>query len=289
MKIGIITWSCRFALGCGREDQAGIPGCISFPAFVEQAAALGLDGIMAETNYLADESEYPQLRRLFEKHNLYLEIGGWGCSPDALKNQLRIARLLGSRILRTAILGRGRFLHSPAERRQMLREAEKNLCAILPEAEKYRIAIAIENHQDFTAPELLGVVRRVESEYCGICFDTGNSIPILQDPYRECRLLAPYVKTVHFKDFQIADTDRELTGARLYGTALGDGVLDLPREMRTIFRAAPEANWNIELQLGPGSTPEETYRREEAAVVRSIAYARNLQKTILAETNETHG
>jgi len=220
---------------------------------------------------------------MLEKYNLFLEVGGWGCSPDELQSQLRMARLLGCRVLRTAIWGSGRFRLTPAERKQKLREAETNLCDIMPEAEKNGIAIAVENHQDFTAPELLSVVRRIDSECCGICFDTGNSIPILQDPYRECRLLAPYVKTVHFKDFQIADTVQELTGARLYGTALGDGVLDLPREMRTIYRAAPEANWNIELQLGPCATPEETYRNEDESVARSVVYARKLQAEILAK------
>ena len=47
---------------------------------------------------------------------------------------------------------------------------------------------------------------------------------------------------------------------------LRNGVLDLPREMRTIFRAAPEANWNIELQLGP-----------------SVVYARKLQAQVQSE------
>lgn len=283
MKIGIITWSYRFAFGYGRHDQTDIPGYLTFPKFIERVAELGLDGIMAETNHLSDESNYPRIRRMLEKHHLFLEVGGWGCSPEALQSQLRMARLLGCRVLRTAIWGSGRFLLTPAERKQKLREAEKNLCGIMPEAEKNGIAIAVENHQDFTAPELLSVVRRIDSECCGICFDTGNSIPILQDPYRECRLLAPYVKTVHFKDFQIADTAQELTGARLYGTALGEGVLDLPREMRTIYRAAPEANWNIELQLGRCATPEETYRNEDESVARSVVYARRLQAEILAK------
>jgi len=284
MKIGIITWSCRFALGCGREDQTDMPGYLTLPQFIKYVAELGLDGVMVEAGYLADESQYPAIRRLCEKYHLFLEIGGWGCAPDVLQSQLRMARLLGSRVLRTAIWGTGRFRLTPAERKQKLREAEKNLCAVMPEAEKNGIAIAVENHQDFTASELLSVVKHIENEFCGICFDTGNSIPILQDPYKECRLLAPYVKTVHFKDFQIADTVQELTGARLFGTALGEGVLDLPLEMRTIYRAAPEANWNIELQLGRCATPDETYRNESEAVARSVTYARRLQSKILADS-----
>ena len=280
MKIGIITWSCRFALGGNCSDQHKIPGYLSFPQFLVHTAELGLDGVMAETGYIEKEAEHAGIRELLKKYGLFCEIGGWGCSFPALESQLKLAQKLGSRVLRTAILGSGRFRHTPQERKQILRNAIKNLGRIMPEAEKSGISIAIENHQDFTARELLSVVKEIESPCCGICFDTGNSIPILQDPYRECRLLAPYVKTVHLKDFNIADTEHELSGARLYGTALGDGILDLPQQMRTIYRAAPEANWIIELQLGACATAEETYRHEEDSVVRSTIYARKLQKQL---------
>ncbi len=38
MKIGIITWSYRFAFGYGRHDQTDIPGYLTFPKFIERVA-----------------------------------------------------------------------------------------------------------------------------------------------------------------------------------------------------------------------------------------------------------
>ena len=53
------------------------------------------------------------------------------------------------------------------------------------------ILLAVENHKDWRADELLAILKRVGNDHVGICLDTGNSIALLEDPMDVIEALAP--------------------------------------------------------------------------------------------------
>ena len=69
-------------------------------------------------------------------------------------------------------------------------------------AEKYGIRMAVENHIDFTADEMLQLLTTVSSPYLGINFDTGNFLRLLDDPIKGMEKLAKYVYATHIKDLK---------------------------------------------------------------------------------------
>ena len=77
---------------------------------------------------------------------------------------------------------------------------------LVPLAEKYKVAIAIENvwNKLFLSPlEMRDFIDEIGSEYVGVYFDVGN---VMQIGYPEqwIRILGERIKKVHFKDFRRA-------------------------------------------------------------------------------------
>ena len=65
----------------------------------------------------------------------------------------------------------------------------------------------------------------------GIVFDTGNTFPVGEAPLDFTRVIAPYVRHVHLKDYRVQFTDE---GFRLVRCAIGDGAVpfrDWPRSL----------------------------------------------------------
>ena len=95
----------------------------------------------------------------------------------------------------------------------------------------FGMKLAIENHQDLRAGELIDVVKRVESEHIGVCLDTGNSIALLEDPMEVVEALAPWALTTHIKDIAVCEYER---GFLLAEVPLGDGFLELTRMIQAL-------------------------------------------------------
>ncbi len=106
------------------------------------------------------------------------------------------------------------------------------------------ILLAVENHKDWRADELLAILKRVGNDHVGICLDTGNSIALLEDPMDVIEALAPRSFTIHFKDMGVEEY-RE--GFLLSEVPLGTGILDLPRAVRILRAARPEIRFNVEM------------------------------------------
>ncbi len=86
--------------------------------------------------------------------------------------------------------------------------------------------IVLENHEDFTGPELAGIVDRVNHPNLKILYDYGNSQMVLEDPIAALEAVLPHVLSVHFKDHVMirAEDAGQLTVA---GVPVGDGFLPL--------------------------------------------------------------
>lgn len=277
MKLGLITWDYRFAMGRKTCDYTG-SAVMDLFGFVDRVAELGLDGFMVETEWIADDEMGKKLRERAEEYGLYIELGSWGVTVPVLERNIRMAHLLGAKVLRTALGGLRLITWNPATLEKELAAKTDDIRRAVPLLEKYQIRLAIENHQDATADELVRLIREIDSPYVGICVDTGNGLPIMENPYELIGKLVPYTMAAHFKDMTIINTSTFPAGAQILGVALGQGIFDLPRMLQMIQEYAPDINLTIETQLGPRDTPEESIKYEDGAVRESVRYAREVLK-----------
>ena len=119
-----------------------------------------------------------------------------------------------------------------------------SLSLAAPVVARHGVLLAVENHKDWRADELIAMLKRVGNDHVGVCLDTGNSIALLEDPMEVVEALAPRAFTTHFKDMGLEEY-RE--GFLLAEVPLGTGVLDLPRVVRILRTARPEIRFNIEM------------------------------------------
>ena len=104
--------------------------------------------------------------------------------------------------------------------------------------------LAVENHKDWRADELLRILKQAGNDQVGVCLDTGNSMALLEDPMEVVEALAPRAFTTHFKDMAVEEYKE---GFLLSEVPLGAGVLDLPRVIRVVRAARPEIRLNLEM------------------------------------------
>jgi sugar phosphate isomerase/epimerase len=115
---------------------------------------------------------------------------------------------------------------------ELVASVHRGLEALAPCAERAGFTLAIENHQDFTSEELVGLCEEF-GPAVRICYDTGNSFPVAESPLDFTRTIAPYVRHLHLKDYRVQWTDE---GIRLVRCAMGDGAVPL-RELLALIGA----------------------------------------------------
>lgn len=85
--------------------------------------------------------------------------------------------------------------------------------AVLPEAEKCGVNLALENHGRLPglSPEILFLMEYFSSPSVGLCFDIANflahNMNETEDPLHAYANLQKYIKHVHFKDWKVAPPD----------------------------------------------------------------------------------
>lgn len=90
-----------------------------------------------------------------------------------------------------------------------------------PMAEAAGVTLLIENHQDFTSRELVGFCDEF-GPAVRIVFDMANTFPVAEAPLDFTRVIAPYVRHCHVKDYRVQFTDE---GIRLVRCPSGDGAV----------------------------------------------------------------
>lgn len=115
--------------------------------------------------------------------------------------------------------------------------AVSNLKTLAPFCEKFRVALAVEfiwNGFLFSPLEMRRLLEEVGSPYVGFYFDTGN-MAIFQYPHHWARVLAPFIKRVHLKDFAGGPGNPSWPG-------LLKGSIDfraIMNELRRVYYSAP--------------------------------------------------
>ena len=227
------------------------------------AAALGADGLFdlcerfwaggVQLDFSQLESHDPpylkRLRDRIEKAGLWLELSvpsRYLESADDYASMAAVSERLGVDRIRVALLY-GRRYESFKTRDEWLAfdgKWQKQLMALKPTIERYPIRIGIENHKDFTAPELAGLLARLDSPQIGACVDFGNNVSLLEDPLTTVRLLAPYAVTTHVKDMAVA---AHADGFELSEVPLGEGLVPLAPAIEVLRAARPDVRFCLEM------------------------------------------
>jgi sugar phosphate isomerase/epimerase len=247
-RLGIVAYSFHLRLAADRAGET--PGSISDPlAFLDYCHALGAGGIQFDFG-VREKSYAAKLRQQAESYGMYLEgsirLPRSKADIDRFAAEVRTAKEAGVQVLRTVMMSGRRYeiFDSADAFRRASEKAWQSLALAEPIVAREGIRLAIENHKDYRAEELVDIVRKLDNRHVGVCVDFGNSIALLEDPMQVVEALAPFAFTTHVKDMAVEEYDR---GFLLSEVPLGEGFLDLRRMIETLRRRRADIRFNLEM------------------------------------------
>ncbi len=269
MKLGLDSYS--YHLHFGRHPDFENPTPVDVWWFLERVVQLGLDGFQLDPAHVPDDG-LEQIAEFAGRHDLYVEHGMSVITQDRLRHAIEQAGILSAKIVRCFV--GGEFFIPPAERQARSRRVTDALRQCLPLIEQAQVTVAIENHCDVDADELLAICRQVDHERVGVCFDVGNTFAVLERPLQACQKLAPFVVATHLKDMKLRNTN---WGIVIESVPLGQGHIDLPAVLGLIReRCRPGTTITLEVPSARRDTVEETLAGEQQTVEASVRYARDV-------------
>jgi sugar phosphate isomerase/epimerase len=246
MKVGIDSYCYHRFFGEVYPQQSVPKARMTLADFLRRAHELKVDGVSLESCFIPvlDAGYLREVKNMLDSYGLD-RVYAWG-HPDGLEGgrntsayQEMVASLdhaahIGAKVMR--VVGSSlRFRKEPHEPQLqrlagMFREAIKA-------AEDHGIRLAVENHIDFTADEMLWLLNEVGSPYLGMNFDTGNFLRLLDDPVKGMRKLAKHVYATHIKDLKIQKGVAADEWYFFSSTPVGDGLVN-NEELARLLRAA---------------------------------------------------
>ena len=217
--------------------------------FLDYCRSLGAAGVQTGLG-VRDDAYAAKLHDLMAAHKLYIE--GSISLPrskddlDRFTAEVRTAKRCGAVVFRTVLMNGRRYevFDSAEAYRKFFEQGKQALALARPVVEKHEIRMAVENHKDLQAPDLLDLVKKLDSPQIGICLDTGNNLALLEPPGETVKVLAPHAFTTHIKDMGV---EEYADGFLIAEVPLGTGFLDLATMVATVRRARPEIHLNLEM------------------------------------------
>jgi sugar phosphate isomerase/epimerase len=232
-----------FALRSRAARQSGKPFDI-----VEHCHSIGLAGV--QTNPPSTDPEViRKFRQRLEGYSMNLI-----CDPrlprqesevEAFETQVRAFKEAGAVAFHAAMTGR-RYedFDSLDPFKRMFEQCQKAVTMAEPVLRKHRIKLGIENHKGWRSAEQAAWLRRLGSEWIGVCLDFGNNISLCEDPMDTVRTLAPYTFFAHIKDVAVEEYP---DGFLLSEVPFGEGLLDLGQIIQILRKTDPNMIFNLEM------------------------------------------
>jgi 3-oxoisoapionate decarboxylase len=281
MRIGIDSYCYHRFFGEHYPQQAPAPYLMSLEDFLERARHWGAEGVSLESCYIADRSpsDLAPIGRWLDRHTMDrvwawghlngLEGGAGRAAFDEMLRNFEHARAIGARVMR--VVGSSRRIIEPPREEQIHLITEMFRQAV-PTAERYGIRMALENHRDFNARQILWLMQQVDSPWLGVNFDTGNALRLGDDPIEALQMLAPYVCAVHLKDMQRHPTAEPSEWFYYSSVPAGEGMVDIPKALEILKGAGFDGLLAVELDFLHPDHGED----EDAAVGRSLRHLRTV-------------
>ena len=246
MGVVVHSYASRWNPKVESKKYPGFQNAIDLIDHCHQIGAGGVQVVVKD--WTIDFAKKVRERR--EQVGLYLE-GSIGLPRNAaevpvFENEVKSAKEAGARLLRTVCLSGRRYenFHSAEAFQTFKKNAILSLQLAEPIVRKHQIKLAVENHKDWRAKELVAIIQQLNSEWMGVTLDFGNNIALLQEPMDVVQTLAPYVLSVHIKDMAVEEYE---AGFSLSEVPLGQGILDLPNMIALCKKHNPSVTFNLEM------------------------------------------
>jgi 3-oxoisoapionate decarboxylase len=289
VKVGIDSYCYHRFFGEVYPQQPSPPRRLSLEDFLSRARELEVDGVSLESCFFPrfDSSYLAGIKKLLDGFG-FDRVYAWG-HPDGLEGGLNErayedmvasiehARAIGADVMR--VVGSSLMFRNQPHQPQLER-LTRMFSDAMKLAEKSGVRLAVENHIDFNADEMLSLIRAVDSPFLGINFDTGNFVRLLDDPIKGMEKLAKHVYATHIKDLK---PQKGVAADEWYFfscTPVGDGIVDNLQLARLLARVGYQGFLAVEIDfLHP-----DYHGDEDGAVAQSI---RELKKIVAAVEMES--
>jgi sugar phosphate isomerase/epimerase len=200
---------------------------------VEHCHRIGL-GAVQKPLESADIQDPTRLRKLVEGYGmqLILEVPIEESQLPHLDTALKACKAAGAYCLHTAMTQR-RYeqFDSRDAFQQDFERCQRLIARAEPVLKQHRLKLAIENHKGWRAAEQAAWLKRLGSEWVGVCLDFGNNMALCEEPMDTVRVLAPYAVMSHIKDMAVGSYE---DGFLLSEVVLGKGILNLKELVRMV-------------------------------------------------------
>jgi len=257
MKVGVDSYSYHRLFGEIYPNQVDPGTRWEFEQSIDEAVRLGAQGISLETCFMPgfDADYLAKLKDKLDANGLERMVG-WG-HPDGLEGgkkpeaakeieqHLTTVKAVGASVMR--IVGSSLMFRNEPHGPQIKR-ISKILKETVKKAEDAGIRLAIENHIDFTADEILEILSNVGSEYLGVNFDSGNTLRVFEDPIEAAKKLAKYTFATHIKDIEpVTGSPNDWT---FWASApAGKGIIDMPGVVKALADGGYDGMLCVELDF----------------------------------------
>jgi len=229
-------------------------------ALIDYSAQLEIDSLFITDLYafesLDDSAYLDRLRRKAADKGLQIQLGtwsicptsrtfkkDWGTADEHLATSIRVAKALGSPVLRV-VLGAREDRQSEGGIMARIKDTVKVLKDGKSRAVDAGVKIAVENHAgDMQARELVELIEMAGKDFVGANMDSGNATWTLEDPLASLEILGPYTLTTSLRDSAIWES---ANGATIQWTAMGEGTVDQKAYFKRFAELCPEAPVHIE-------------------------------------------
>ncbi|KEJ93066.1 sugar phosphate isomerase/epimerase family protein [Synergistes jonesii] len=291
IKLGMHTYTLHLS---GLGESWGFAGAYAFEKYIDLMQLMdlsvewGLDGLHVTNVDLESlaPSRLMEVKAAAEAHDLYLEYNVSFNAPSdprvnsTVRDALLNGKAIGAELVKFSLdIERphpvyGSCMH-PVVMRQLAARYDE-FKANLSLMDELGLQIAIENHCDTYADEVIWLIKQLNHPKVGACLDTINSFVVMEGPEACVEKMAPYATCCHFCDNKIVvDPD----GTHSIGVAIGQGDIDCVRVMNLLREKAPLDRITFEVEYEIGRDSLEVAREKEIQACKdSIAYLRNVLK-----------
>jgi 3-oxoisoapionate decarboxylase len=275
MKVGIDSYCYHRFFGEVYPDQKPPKKNMTMEDFLKRAKELDVDGVSLESCFFPnyDAGWFKNLKAQLDEYK-FDRVYAWG-HPDGLERgqnwtaydemvaSVPRAKAIGADVMR--VVGSSlMFRHEPHG--PQIKALVKMFKKAVKVAKDHGIKMAVENHIDFTADEILQLLEGVDSEYFGLNFDTGNFLRLLDNPVKGMEKLAPFVLATHVKDL-MPDKNFSPTDWHFFaGVPVGQGLIDNAALAKLLHKAHFKGFLAVEIDHPHTDWTE----REDEAVALSI-------------------
>ncbi len=294
-KLGMHSYTLHLS-GCGEswgfqayDENHSFERLLPMDKLIDLAVEVGLD-VLHVTLVDLDNDTSPEnlakVKKYAEEKNVELELNvsfNAPCDPrvnSTVKDAIETGNAIGANLVKFSldIVRNSPVSHSCMSPKvvEQLEARYKDFVDALPLMEKYNMKIAIENHCDAFADEVIWLRNKLDHPLVGLCCDTINALVMMEGVEESVRKMAPYTYCVHFCDNKIVvDPD----GTHSLGVAIGQGDVDCVKILEILKKEAPPEldtiNLEVELPLS-GYSLEEGRELEMQCLIDSIEYMNNV-------------